>query len=239
MSSSGAGTAGGCYALCPFSPSPRLEEQYIFLRPSRDDLLSSEEEVSRDWRPQHGDRDSLPEVLPCDRESSVTTYRPPAQESVFRDEALPSLQRYAAKGILLQLHHYATWCASVQWPRRKIATRRCLGQVCQEVPCVTHGECWEGWHTLLLQRRGLPRRHSAVGDIHVSDIATNPPVQTIILQSTLLFWCYGSGGLATATVLVDLLLLGHRQTDLSDRFPNSELSVERLGEIAESQSRCD
>ena len=33
---------------------------------------------------------SLPEVLPCDRESSVATSRPSAQESVGRDEALPS-----------------------------------------------------------------------------------------------------------------------------------------------------
>ena len=54
------------------------------------DLMSSEEEGSRDWRPQHGDHDSLPEVLPCDRESSVATSRPSAQESVGRDEALPS-----------------------------------------------------------------------------------------------------------------------------------------------------
>ena len=69
---------------------PLLEEEDISLCPPRDDLMSSEEEGSRDWRPQHGDHDSLPEVLPCDRESSVATSRPSAQESVGRDEALPS-----------------------------------------------------------------------------------------------------------------------------------------------------
>ena len=74
------------------SPLPPLleEEEDISLCPPRDDLMSSEEEGSRDWRPQHGDHDSLPEVLPCDRESSVATSRPSAQESVGRDEALPS-----------------------------------------------------------------------------------------------------------------------------------------------------
>ena len=55
----------------------------------------SSEEGSRDWRPQHGEHDSLPEVLPCDRESSVATSRPAAQESVGRDEALPSGDREA------------------------------------------------------------------------------------------------------------------------------------------------
>ena len=69
---------------------PLLEEEDISLCPPRDDLMSSEEEGSRDWRPQHGDHDSLPEVLPCGRESSVATSRPSAQESVGRDEALPS-----------------------------------------------------------------------------------------------------------------------------------------------------
>ena len=89
VSGTGTGAAGGCYELCSFPTPPLLEEEGISLCPPRDDLMSSEEEGSRDWRPQHGDHDSLPEVLPCDRESSVATSRPSAQESVGRDEALP------------------------------------------------------------------------------------------------------------------------------------------------------
>ena len=61
---------------------PRLEEQGM----SRDAYESSEDDGSRDWRPQH----VSPEVLPCDRESSVATSRPAVHESVGRDEALPS-----------------------------------------------------------------------------------------------------------------------------------------------------
>ena len=98
---------------------PRLEQQGISLLPSRDAYESSEDEGSRDWRPQHGDCDSLPEVLPFDRESSVAMSRPAAQESVGRDEALPSGDPEARRnldtlGILLQPHHCSTGCTSGQ-----------------------------------------------------------------------------------------------------------------------------
>ena len=83
----GTGAVEGCYELGPFAMSHTVGGAGFFLLPSQ---YESSEEGSRDWRPQHGDRDSLPEVLPCDRESSVATSRPAAQESVGRDGALPS-----------------------------------------------------------------------------------------------------------------------------------------------------
>ena len=61
-----------------------------------------------------------------------------------------------------------------------------------------------------------PRRGSAVGDIHVPHIATNPPVQTRVLQNPLSGGGAEGRGVATTTVVVYLLLLGHRQKDKTE-----------------------
>ena len=55
-----------------------------------DDPLSSEIEDSREWRPQHGDRDTPDERLPLDRASSASTSRTANQEMGLHDDPLPS-----------------------------------------------------------------------------------------------------------------------------------------------------
>ena len=72
-----------------------------------------------------------------------------------------------------------------------------------------------------------------MGDIYVPYIAANSPVKAGLLQGPLFGGYTGGRGVTTATVVVYLLLLGHRQRHPSDRFSDLELSVERLGGVAE------
>ena len=84
---------GGTSGVTPVVPSPLTrcaEEPAISLVPEMDDPLSSEMEESREWRPQHVDRDSADERLPLDRASSASTGCTAIHEMGLHDDPLPS-----------------------------------------------------------------------------------------------------------------------------------------------------
>ena len=83
----------GTSGVTPVVPSPLppcAEEPAISLLPEMEDPLSSEMEESREWRPQHVDRDSADETMPLDRASSASTGRTASHGMGLRDDSLPS-----------------------------------------------------------------------------------------------------------------------------------------------------
>ena len=138
---------------------------------------------------------TVPEVLPCDRESSVATSRPAAHELVGRDEALPSgdpeARRY--KDTLQNVFSFnpnmvpqdvpvdnvfggelMALCHETQKEDRhpSLPGSGMLGSALRHTGGVLGGV---GPHS---SRGGgsCPRKCSAVEDMRVPDITANPPV---------------------------------------------------------------
>ena len=137
---------GGTSGVTPLTT--RAEEPAISLFPEMDDPLSSEMEESREWRPQHGHRDTPDDRLPLDRASSASSSRMANQEMGLRDDPLPSVDREGLRysdtlkavytfnrAIVPQapavddVFGVSSWPCAMR-PQKRSGTLLCLGQGC-------------------------------------------------------------------------------------------------------------